>query len=348
MVFRRSLVPPLAAAGLAASGLAAAAAVLARVRRWAAAPDPADGLALADLEGVPRTVATSDGASISLTDGGPPDGPVVVMAHGYTEDRRVWTPVARRLAGAGSRVIVYDQRGHGQSDVGRSGYTIDALADDLRDVLEELDLRDVTLAGHSMGGMAAQALIIRHPDLVGTRLRSLVLVATACADVGVTGRRGELAVRLFGHPGFAWAAGNPVIGPLLVRGTVGRHPVLSHLKAMAAMLASTPAATRTGFLTAMGTMDLTEDIGAIDLPVTVVVGSRDQLTPADGARRMAELIPGARLQVVPDAGHMLTYEVPDLLAELIVDSASASAPAVPASEAEAARVRGRAPISSGK
>ena len=82
---------------------------------------------------------------------GPEDGPVVVLAHCWTGSQQVWAPVARRLVAAGCRVVRWDQRGHGRSRAGHKGHSIEGLADDLASVLDQLDLHDVVLAGHSMG-----------------------------------------------------------------------------------------------------------------------------------------------------------------------------------------------------
>ncbi|HUZ44406.1 MAG TPA: alpha/beta hydrolase [Acidimicrobiales bacterium] len=307
----------IAALGLGAAGAVAASALT--YRRWAAQPEP-EGGAVGVLEGTDGTVETADGTTIAYTEAGEPGGPPVVLVHGWTEDRRVWSPVARRLAQAGRRVIAYDQRGHGASGVGRDGYTIDALADDLRAVLEGLDLHEVTVAGHSMGGMAAQALAVRHPETVSERVAGLVLVSTAASDLGVGARRERQAAWLFANAGFQRAISHPTVGPLLTRGAAGRRPYLSHLRATADMLANTSVATRTGFLTAMGRLDLTGGLGGIKVPVTILVGSRDQLTPVAASRRIASLINGAHLDVVPDAGHMLTLERPELVARWILDT----------------------------
>lgn len=300
-----------------AAGVAAGSAVA--YRRWTSLPED-ETSAFGVLSGTDSVVETSDGTHIAVTDSGPGEGRPVVLVHGWTEDRRVWKPVASRLVDSGARVVAYDQRGHGSSGVGEDGYTIDALADDLRAVLEEMELRDAVVAGHSMGGMAAQAFACRHPEVLTEQVAGLVLVSTAAAETGASGRAERPAVRLMSSPLFQRTISHPTIGPLLTRGSVGRRPSIGHLRATAEMLAGTSVATRTGFLSAMGAMDLTAGLCLVDLPVTVVVGSRDQLTPLRASRRIASLVEGARLEVVPDAGHQLPLEAPDLVARLILET----------------------------
>ena len=132
----------------------------------------------ADLTLPPGTateVATDDGATLSITVHG--DGsstmPPVVLPHCWTGSRIIGVPVARRLLAAGHRVVLYDQRGHGSSTLGRDTVTVDRLGADLAAVVRHLDLCDLVLAGHSMGGMTVMAFACQHPELVRQRVRGL-------------------------------------------------------------------------------------------------------------------------------------------------------------------------------
>ena len=129
------------------------------------ADEPEDGsLSLGWGEGVSRPdhaiVRTPDGAELALWDleGDGPDAPVVVLPHCWGCSHEIWLPVARRLRSEGFRVVLYDQRGHGASTRGTSPLAVETLAHDLEAVLEATDVRDVVLAGHSMGGMTIMAL----------------------------------------------------------------------------------------------------------------------------------------------------------------------------------------------
>src|SRR5262245_61314447 len=136
----------------------------------------------ADLPLVPefdsaRLLDSHDGGTIyTITRG---SGPTVVFCHGVTLTSRVWAKQFETFPDAGFRAVAFDSRGHGESQVGESGHSIDNLADDLLTVLEELDLHDVVLVGHSMGGMAVQAFVIRHPEVARRRVRGIVLLSTA-------------------------------------------------------------------------------------------------------------------------------------------------------------------------
>ncbi|GEM_PF-421068 len=244
-----------------------------------------------------------------------------VLAHGWTNDRRVWAPVARRLVDGGHDVVCYDHRGHGSSTIGSSGLTLEALADDMRAVLDHVDASEAVLAGHSMGGMTAQALASSNPQAVSERVGAIVLVATACVGVSRGQLVDRLGPRIIAHRHLDSAMRMRSVGPFLVRRTFGRETCRSHLETVCEMFAATPPHVRAGFLESMNTMDLTEGLAKVDVPVTVVAGERDNLLPARHSRRIAGIVPGSRLVEIPHAGHMLPIEVPEQIAALLHEAA---------------------------
>ena len=302
-----------ALAGVAVAAAAAAVGGVVATRRWAATPDPTSGEPLCLPDGENVVVPTADGAHIAAWVAGPADGPVTVLVHGWTGDRRLWGSVAKRLVAAGQRVVLYDQRGHGGSTIGASGLTMAALADDLRCVLEHLELRDAVVAGHSMGGMAAQAFAVADPQVAAQRVAAFVLVSTACDRAG----RGDLRMLLADWPVADLALRRKAIAPFLVRHTVGRSAHLGHLDAQRQLLTAVPAPTRRRLRAAMRAMDLSAQLGDITVPVRVVTGRRDQLLAVARSERIAALIPHAELTVLDDKGHMLPWEAPEELAEIL-------------------------------
>ncbi len=300
-----------------AAGVAgAAAALLVAERRWRSAEDPCAATVL-DHEGADTfKVERPDGAVLDGLVVGPEDGPMVVFSHCWTGSRATWGPVAARLVGAGRRVVLYDQRGHGASTLGPDAPTVEQLGEDLAAVLEAVDARDAVLAGHSMGGMTLQALAVHRPEVVAERVRAFVLAGTAGFGVAA----GPFAVPIRSLTGSKAVerlmAGR--LGPALSRGTVGRHPRHAHLVATRDAFLSLPTDVRRQFLIALQAMDFRAGLAGLTVPTTVVVGSRDLLTPPRLGRALAAAIPGARLVEVPGAGHMLPYEEPDRLAELIL------------------------------
>lgn len=306
-----------AAAASAGVIIAAAAAVRALTRRWAAAHDPTGGEPLCLPDGEDVVVTSADGARLATRVAGPAEGGLMLLLHGWTNDRRVWGAVAKRLVAQGHRVVLYDQRGHGASTVGEAGLTMDALAADLDAVLAAVDARNAVVAGHSMGGMAAQAFAVNHPAALTDRVGALVIVSSACDRVPSGGLRGIFT----GLPVTDRALRFRAVAPLLVRYTVGRHVHLGHLDAVRDLFVATSPAIRRQLRAAMIAMDLSAGVPDIAVPVTVVAGTRDQLTPLPRSERIAQLIGHAQLKVLDDHGHMLPWEAPDDLTIVLTEAA---------------------------
>ena len=279
------------------------------------AGDPWDPEAPGYPDGDQRTVTTPDGATLEMTIAGPGDGPVVVLSHCWTGSRAVWGPVAERLVADGCRVVLYDQRGHGGSTDGDRPHSIPMLGDDLRAVLTEVDARDAVLVGHSMGGMSVQSFLTEHPVEFKERVRGVVLVATAAKVLG-RAIPPSLATRLMGEGALEWSRRGSV-GYVMARRSLGRGARRADVELTLDGLARTNGIARAGFLAAMAGMDLHAGLQAIDVPTTVLVGNRDRLTPPRLARELVSSIPGARLVVLPGAGHMLPLEAPDEIVDAI-------------------------------
>jgi pimeloyl-ACP methyl ester carboxylesterase len=263
--------------------------------------------------GTTLVVPTDDGAELAVTDVG--TGPLVVLAHGWTEQREIWALVARRLLDAGCRVVLYDQRGHGSSTSGTDGFTIPRLAHDLEAVLTAVDARDAVLVGHSMGGMTIMSLALERPEVLAGRAKAVALVATAPSSLGGSPLDRHLP-RLMASRRFLSLFRGP-LGPWLVRRTFGKVATAEHRRLTRDLFVACTPEARGDFLAAMGAMDLTAGLASIRVPTVVLVGTLDRLTPPEHADVMAAGIPGARLVRYEGRGHQLPLEAPDEVAQEI-------------------------------
>lgn len=308
-------------AGIALAVLGAGAAVAFKKidGAWTAAHDiVAPGERLLPV-GESRRVATSDGGELAVTLAGPRTGPLVVLAHGFTNGREVWAPVVHRLLRDGARVAVYDHRGHGSSTAGTDGHTIERLGRDLGELLEALDARDAVLAGHSMGGMTIQSFAATHPDVVRQRVAALVLVATAAHGIGKDERSNKRASKAAGHRAADRFIGSAV-GHAFFRNVYGRDVRRADLELSQEGFLATTSAAREQFIEAMLAMDLRKANAAIDVPTTVLIGARDTLLPPKLGEEVAASINGSRIVRLPEVGHMLPLEAPDQVAEAILEA----------------------------
>jgi non-heme chloroperoxidase len=316
--WQRALAVGGVAAGLAGAAYAVERAVVAGTRRR---PDPDAGRELVPRFDEALRLPSHDHGSIYTISRG--SGPPVVLAHGVTLSTRVWVKQFEAMPEMGFRTLAFDQRGHGDSECGTGGYTVEGLAADVRTVLEELDLRNAVLVGHSLGGLAVQAFAILHPEVARKRVRGLVLMSTF-ARLHVSGEprlkwlieqlaeRGPHAARMMAQPN---------IGFLIARIGFGRDPQPSHVELTRDMIAACPRDTQRGFTTALVSADLTPHLPTIDRPTLVLGGTADLLTPPAEARQIADLVPGARLEMFRGAGHMLMLERSEEVNALVAEFA---------------------------
>jgi 3-oxoadipate enol-lactonase len=241
---------------------------------------------------------------LAYEDYGP--GPVVVLLHGFPLDRTIWGAQLTTL-GARYRVIAPDLRGHGETAAPEGIYPIDAMADDVLELLDALQLAEpVVLGGLSMGGYVALSLAVRHPE----RWRGLMLVNTRSgADAPEAARAREELARQVEAAGTAEPAVASMLPKLFCESTRTRRA--DAIARVREQMSRTPARAVAGALRGMAQRpDRTGDLARIAVPTLVLAGAEDQLIPLDESRRMAEAIPRAQLVVLPEAGHLAPLENP--------------------------------------
>ena len=229
----------------------------------------------------------------------------VVFSHGLLMSGEMFHEQVRHLSGR-YRVIAYDHRGQGRSEVSRRGYGMDDLAEDAAALIEGLGAAPCHFAGLSMGGFVGMRLAARQPEL----LRSLVLLETSAepeAPANVPRYRTlNRAVRLLG----ARAVADKVM-PILFGRTFLSDPAREALRAewrghLRGLRRSIHRAV-TGVIERRGVV---EELPRIALPTLVLVGDEDVATPLAKAERIQAGIPGARLVRIPAAGHSSSVENP--------------------------------------
>ena len=295
-------------------------------------------------------IALPDGARLHATLEGPDDAPVtLVLAHGWTLAQAAWDDVAALLtprAAAGElRLIRYDQRGHGRStwcspthpqNASKLGeLSIDQLGEDLGVLLDQLAPDGpVVLGGHSMGGMTIMCLAAARPELFGDRVRAVALVSTSAGDLNPEPRNRAEALRQRLTPGALTVAlaGARVIEKLrqalppshrrhqkMVRDLLyGADATDEMVVAGAEIMHASTVRAFAVFLPALGEHDKRDELAALkNVPVEILVGDSDKLTPKRHSRQMADALPEAQLHVVERTGHMLPQERPQLVTDAI-------------------------------
>jgi 3-oxoadipate enol-lactonase len=243
-----------------------------------------------------------DELPVAWREDGPFDGDLVVLLHGLGGSRISWEPQLASLGAAGFRAAAWDMPGYGASEP-PSSWTFEALAAAAAAWIGRLDGR-AHVVGLSLGGMVSQHLALDHPATV----RSLVLCDSSPAfGLDGTTRRDEwVGERLAALE----AGGTPAaIAPSTLRSIMAAdaHGIDSAVAAMARIAADGLA----GAIRCLPSHDVRDRLDTIDVPTLVVVGEHDAETPRSYSEHLASSIRGARLAVIPGAGHLSNVERPD-------------------------------------
>lgn len=249
-----------------------------------------------------------DGRLVHWREHGSQGAPAVVLVNSLGTDFRIWDEVAAALA-RDWRVVLYDKRGHGLSEVPPGPYAIADFSDDLIALADHLGLRRFALLGLSIGGLIGQDLALRRPD----RLTALVLADTAPKVGTAESWSGRIAAVRSG--GLAAIAG-PVMERWFTPAFHAGRP--DDLAGWRNALLRQPADGYIATCEALRDADLTATIGGIGVPTLAVAGDGDLSTPPDLVRAMAERIPGAGFALIEGCGHIPPVEQPQRLLALAV------------------------------
>jgi non-heme chloroperoxidase len=253
------------------------------------------------------TIRTADGTELFYKDWG--SGPVVMFSHGWPLNADTWEDQLFTIASAGYRVVAHDRRGHGRSSQPWTGNDMDTYADDLAALIEALDLRGVTLIGHSTGGGEVTRYIGRH----GTSRVAKVVLVSAIPPVmimsasnpgglpksafdklrdGVATDRSQfykdLAIPFYGanRPGAKVSEG--------VLDTFWSHCMMAGIKGAYDCVEQ------------FSESEFHEDLKKFDVPTLIIHGDDDQIVPIDAAAHAtAAILKDAQLKVYPGAPHGL-------------------------------------------
>ena len=231
---------------------------------------------------------------------GKPDAPVVVLSHSLASSMVMWEPQLEVLEPF-FRVLRYDMRGHGSSDVVKGAYSLEMLGDDVVGLLDALEISKAHFMGLSIGGMIGQGLAIEHAD----RLLSLILCDTAPILP-------EEAKPLFQE---RMDQAREKSMAFLTEGVLGRWFTPSFLEEappmvgrIRAQIQDTPVDGFIGCSHAIMNLDYLDRLSAIALDTLIIVGEDDPGTPVAAAEAIHAEIRNSKLKVLPSAMHLCNIE----------------------------------------
>jgi non-heme chloroperoxidase len=254
---------------------------------------------------------TKDDVQIYFKDWGPKDGPVVTLSHGWPLNADSWESQAYHLAANGFRVIAHDRRGHGRSSQPWDGNDMDHYADDLAQLIEHLDVKDITMFGFSTGGGEVARYIGRH----GTkRVKKAGLVsAVPPLMVKTEANPGGLPIDVFDGIRAGLLANRSQLfkdipsGPFFGYNRPGAKPSQGVIDAWWLQGMMGGHKNTYDSIKAFSETDFTEDLKKFDVPTVIIHGDDDQIVPIDAAARAsAKLVKGSQLIVYAGAPHGIT------------------------------------------
>lgn len=240
---------------------------------------------------------------------GPADGAPVIFSNSLGTDFRIWDRVLPMLPG-GLRVIRYDKRGHGLSDLARGEWGMGDHVADAATVMKWAGATDAVIVGLSVGGMIAQGLAAERPDLIrgmvlcdtGAKIGSPDMWAARIASLRADGldAMGDAVMERWFSRAFRAEKG----GELAIwRNMLTRTPLEGYINVSAAIAET----------------DLRDSTTRLRIPTMAMVGDEDGATPPDLVRETAEMIPGSSFHIIGGAGHLPCIEKPMETAQLITD-----------------------------
>lgn len=246
------------------------------------------------------TTTRIDDLQLAYTDAG--SGAPVVLIHGYPFNRSLWNEQVEALSGK-YRVVAPDLRGFGESDSSSGPVTMNRMAQDVAQLMDQLDIPQAVIGGLSMGGYVALAFCKQFPE----RVRAVVLADTrAQADTEEAKKtRAEQAEKALSE-GMAGIA-DAMLPKLLTPDTVSKRPeVVKRIRDM--MLKTKPEGAAGALLGMAQRDDQTEFISSIKVPALIIAGREDAITPPADSEAMHAKIAGSRLIVIENAGHVSNLE----------------------------------------
>lgn len=266
-------------------------------------------------------INAADGTPIYYSDQG--SGPALVLLQGLMLTAGgFWTKNLGPLAES-CRVIAIDHRSHGQSGKPLGPHSIKQCAEDLKTVLDALDLEDVTLAGVAFGAM----VMLEYRRYFGNhRLGKLAIIE---AQVRLTNADGWEHPTFGDFPAEAGAgflegcrhSREPLTG--FLTGAFGKPPSEDEMARMQAEAWLTPTAAAIEYVEEMVAADYRDDLASIDLPTLLIYGRMNNIPiPSELGAWIAEKIPGSRLERFDDAGHSVFYEQPERFNTLLAEFAN--------------------------
>jgi len=266
----------------------------------------------APVDGKALVIKREDGTQISTISSGH-GAQDIVLAHGYGANSREWNVLSRRLDDEKYRLIVFDQRGHGNSTIGSDGISSSAMASDYKAVLDTYDVKDGILGAHSMGGFLAMKFLLTYPDIVAKRLKGCLLIATFAGDINRDNFQNRLQIPLIKSGVLVALVKYKAIGNAFAKTLIGDKYEESMATVFVDEFRAQNHNALVPILSALGDENYYPELKNISIPCTIIVGTSDKTTPAFHTDELHANIPDSQVVKISGCGHLVNWEEPEIL-----------------------------------
>jgi 3-oxoadipate enol-lactonase len=261
--------------------------------------------------------AKTNGIETNYEIHGAEGAPWLTFSHSLACSLRIWDGQVAELKDR-FRILLYDTRGHGGSEAPKGSYTLEMLAEDLKQLLDYLKIKKTSYVGLSMGGMIGQTLVLKEPGLFDR----VVLADTGHAQTPETLKQWDERIKTAETKGM-----QPLVQGTLERWFTApfRETKPEVVKKIADLIQSTPVPGYAGCCHAIAKLNTTARLKEIKRPVLAIAGEQDAAAP--GTRHIGETVPGAKLVMIPQAAHIANIERPEAFNRALRDFLSSPASA---------------------
>lgn len=255
---------------------------------------------------------TANNITVNYTDEGPENAPVIIFIHGFPFSKEMWNKQMEALREK-FRVISYDIRGHGNSWSGTDDFSIELFVKDLLALMDALEIEKVSLCGLSMGGYISLKAMENHPY----RFDKLILCDTSCkADSPEAKEKRIKAIDGILENGVEQFAADSLKNFFAQESFITKKEVIEEVREI--MVSTSEKSIIKTLIALSKRKETCSTLWKIKVPVLILVGEEDTITPPEAAQFMNEEINGSEMSVIEKAGHLSNLENPEQFNEQLI------------------------------
>ncbi|MGH2574401.1 MAG: alpha/beta fold hydrolase [Ignavibacteria bacterium] len=245
---------------------------------------------------------------LNVTEHGENNSQAIIFIHAFPLCNRMWDPQAEYFK-TKYRVVVYDLRGFGHSEINDGQFPVDSHVDDLNSIIDKLNINKPIICGLSMGGYIALRALEMNQD----KFKAVILSDTkAEADANAAKIKRAEQIKLIksgGKNNFFEGFINNALSESTLKGNEEKQKIVKFLKEMMGWQSDTGICA--GLMTLAARTDTTDSLEKVKIPALILVGENDKLVPPEFSKLMNEKITNSKLERIPESGHFPNLENPE-------------------------------------